>query len=298
MGRKSVPLIATILIFLILFVFTPLKIHPVEEELEEIPPNIVHPFGTDDLGRDVLYLSEKALFETVKTATIIGIVSGTVGIFLAYLAVFMNTVSNISYLAVSFVLSFPPVFISMVILGISAENVSTRRFFFTLISLSILWSVFYNNLYRKFSIIENSQYVKAALSLGRNRWDLFWMHFLPNSLETIVESFFTVFSTAISLEATLGFIGIGIPNSLGEQIRIHFLRSIGYVGAVEFLLSFLSPFIPIFGGYSYHIAGILRWKGINLWAFLSPLGNLLVLLVMTKMISFLSVRLILEIYER
>ena len=298
MGGKSVPLIVFMLVFLILFVFAPLRIQPVEEELEEIPPNIFHPLGTDDLGRDVLYLSEKAALETVKTAAIVGIVSGVVGTFLAYSSVFMSSVSNVSYLAVSFVLSFPPVFISMIILGISAENVSTRRLFFTLISLSILWTVFYNNLYRRFSSIENSQYVKAALSLGRNRWDLFWMHFFPNSLETIIESFFTVFSTVVSLEATLGFIGIGIPDSLGEQIRIHFLRSIGYVGILEFLLSFLSPFIPLFGRYSYHLAGILRWKGINLWAFLAPFGNLLVLLVMTKMVSFLSVRLISEIYER
>ncbi len=297
-GREALFLTIFIAIFIIVFIVTPLNIQRANDEMKEIPPTPSHILGTDDLGRDVLYLTEKASYESVKTSFKAGTLSLIVGVLLAYLSTYSQKVRMISNLLSSFVLTFPPIFISMLVLGISVEKISMRRQIFEILAVIMMWTLPYQNLFRRFSAIENSDYVKSAIALGRGRTNIFFSHFLPNSLEILLESFLSVVTAIISLEATLGFIGIGIPNSLGEQIRIQFLRSIGYMGILEFFESLLSPFIPIFVSKSYILARVVKWKGINMWAFLAPLGNLIAMIIMVKMIALYANKLVLRVYQR
>ena len=297
-GREALFLTIFIAIFIVIFIVIPLNIQRANDEMKEIPPTPLHILGTDDLGRDVLYLTEKASYESVKTSFKAGTLSLIIGVFLAYLSTHSQKVRMISTLLSSFVLTFPPIFIFMLILGISVERISMRRQIFEILAVIMMWTLPYQNLFRRFSAIENSGYVKSAIALGKGRTNIFFSHFLPNSLEILLESFLSVVTAIISLEATLGFIRIGIPNSLGEQIRIQFLRSIGYMGMLEFFESFLSPFIPIFGGKSYILARVVKWNGINMWAFLAPLGSLIVMIIMVKMISLYANKLVLRVYQR
>lgn len=298
MGREAVFLMILIAIFTTVFLLIPASIRQRQYEMEEIPPNPIHPLGTDDLGRDILYLTERASFESVRTSFLVSTITMITGAVLAYVSSYSQKLQTFSNLLSSFVLTFPPVFISMLILGVNVEKISMRRFMFEILMILMMWTLPYQNLFRRFSSIENSEFVKSSIALGRGRLSIFFHHFLPNSLEIVIESFFSVVTIVISLEATLGFIGIGIPNSLGEQIRIQFLRSIGYMGILDFFWSLLAPFIPAFGKISYVLAHVVKWKGINMWAFLAPLGSLIVMIIMVKMISLYTGKVVSRIYQR
>ncbi len=299
MARRLTTVLTVAVLFVLVFVVTPLRCEGGSTEIEELPPSFAHPFGTDDLGRDVFSLTLEAGFEGVTRALFVGALSCIVAVFSAFFGEMFESLGNVLNSIAKGILSIPAVFISLIVLGIQIENLDLRERAFVILSLFVVWSVCFNTIGGRFKSVMSSEYVRASKALGVKWPVLLFSHVVPNSLEVILEGFFGALALVVSLEATVGFLGIGIPNSLGELIRIHFLRSIGYVGMRELSIALLGPFLAVLGNYSASLTfHLIRWRGINLWSFLLPLGYLVDVLLFIKVISKLSVDLVKRVYYR
>ncbi len=189
-----------------------------------------HLLGTDDQGRDVLstilYGARISLgvgVASVLLALAIGVVLGLVsGYFGGRLDALIMRVADIQ-------LSFPPILIALLIDGVARvvlPSGSHDEIAIPVLILSIGVSgwVQYARTVRGSTLVEkNKEYVLAARVIGRPPLAILRAHVLPNVLGPVLVIATIHVATAIITEATLSFLGVGVPPtrpSLGTLIRI------------------------------------------------------------------------------
>jgi peptide/nickel transport system permease protein len=186
--------------------------------------------GTDDQGRDVLsaimYGSRVSLmvgfFAVILAMTIgiaLGLVSGYVG---GKVDAFIMRVADVQ-------LSFPAILIALLIDGVARaalpkESHDTLALYVLVLAIAASGWVQYARTVRGSTLVErNKEYVQAARVIGRHPVAIMFSHVLPNVLGPVLVLATLHIGTAIITEATLSFLGVGVPPtqpSLGTLIRI------------------------------------------------------------------------------
>ncbi|HEY8370276.1 MAG TPA: ABC transporter permease [Thermodesulfobacteriota bacterium] len=170
------------------------------------PPSLAHPFGTDDLGRDILSrvlyggrVSLQAGLLTVAFALAAGVPLGLAAGF------FGGRVDNVIMRGVEVVLSFPTLVLA---LGITA--VLGPKLIHALLAIGIVFVPHFARLIRgQVLSVKENDYVSAARALGASDRRVMALHVLPNCLAPIlVQSTFSV-ALGILIEAALSFLGLG-----------------------------------------------------------------------------------------
>ena len=182
-----------------------------EAEFAGVPtedPSMDHPFGTDNLGRDmlsrVIYGARISLlvgFISVlggtAAAVVIGIVSGYLG---GWVDSFIQRTNDT-------LIAFPQLIFLLIVvqvLGPSMRNV------ILVIALGIIPGV--SRVVRGAVLSErNNQYVEAARALGASTPRILFRHILPNVMALAIVIMTTLLGIAILAEASLSFLGLGIP---------------------------------------------------------------------------------------
>ncbi len=188
------------------------------------------PLGTDDQGRDVLstlmYGSRISILvglASVMLAMVLGVglglLSGYVG---GRLDAFIMRVADVQ-------LSFPAILIALLIDGIARAMLPRDAHSDSLALVVLVGSiglanwVQYARTVRGSTLVEKSkEYVQAARVIGVGPLRIMWQHVLPNVLGPVLVIATVNLATAIILEATLSFLGIGVPPtspSLGTMIN-------------------------------------------------------------------------------
>lgn len=206
------------------------------------PPSRAHPFGTDDIGRDILsrvIYGSRVSFEagvfTVAVALTIGLPLGLVAGF------FGGRVDNVIMRGIEVILSFPALVLA---LGITA--ILGPKLIHALFAIGIVFVPHFARLIRGqvLSIREND-YVAAARALGATSRRMMALHVLPNCLAPLlVQCSFSV-SFAILTEAALSFLGLGTQPptpSWGIMLSMGrgYLEQAPWLGAFPGLAIFLS----------------------------------------------------------
>ncbi len=186
--------------------------------------------GTDDQGRDVLsaimYGSRVSLmvgFLAVMLSMVLGIalglVSGYVG---GKVDAFIMRVADVQ-------LSFPAILIALLIDGVARvalpkDSHDTLALYVLVLAIAASGWVQYARTVRGSTLVErNKEYVQAARVIGRHPVAIMFSHVLPNVLGPVLVLATLHIATAIITEATLSFLGVGVPPtqpSLGTLIRI------------------------------------------------------------------------------
>lgn len=242
--RSKVTVAATLTIIVIVFcsVFAPWiaphdAFDPATLELmnSELPPawspegRLEFPLGTDSQGRDVLsaiMFGTRASLLVGFASTILSVIIGVgLGLVSGYKGGFIDT---FIMRAADVMLSFPAILIALLISGIAraALPVDMREsaaLFVIIFSISMTTWVQYARIIRGTTMIEqNKEYVQASKIIGLHPVLIVLWHILPNIIGPVMVIATINLSSAVLLEASLSFLGVGMPPthpSLGSLIR-------------------------------------------------------------------------------
>ena len=186
--------------------------------------------GTDDQGRDILstimYGSRVSLLVGICAVVLsmligvsLGLISGYVG---GSLDAFIMRVADIQ-------LSFPAILIALLIDGVARVALpkgmhDDLAVYVLIFAIAASGWVQYARTVRGSTLVErNKEYVQAARVIGRKPLAIMFTHVLPNVTGPVLVLATLHIGTAIITEATLSFLGVGVPPtkpSLGTLIRI------------------------------------------------------------------------------
>ena len=185
--------------------------------------------GTDDQGRDIL----SSLMYGARISLLVGLasvlLSMVIGVGLGLLAGFVGgRVDSIIMRICDVMLSFPAILVALLIDGVGRAvfpNAHEALAFTVLIlAISLTGWVQYARTVRGSTLVERQkEYVQAARVIGVSPLRIMRRHVLPNVLGPVLVLATIQIATAIITEATLSFLGVGVPPtspSLGTLIRI------------------------------------------------------------------------------
>lgn len=205
--------------------------------------------GTDAQGRDML----SAILYGLRTSLLVGLSStaGALAIGIAaglVAAQFGGIVDAVIMRIVDFMLGFPSILIALVLLASIGRGVDK-----VIIAIILVQWAQYARLMRAAALVERrKEYIEAAVNFGLPTRHIMLAHLLPNSIGSVLVVSTISIAGAITLEATLSFLGVGVPVT---QPSLGLLIANGF----EFLLSG-EYWIAVFPG----IALVLLIMSLNL----------------------------------
>jgi len=188
---------------------------------------MVYALGTDGQGRDMV----SAIFYGLRVSLYVGVVSGvialTLGAVLGVLAAYLGgRFEQVLMRIVDIQLGFPAILVALILLAVLGKGVDK-----IIIALVAVQWAYYARTARSAALVERSkEYIEAARGLGLSSARIVLRHLLPNALPPLIVVGTVQVAHAIALEATLSFLGLGLPTT---EPSLGLLIANGY----EYLLS-------------------------------------------------------------
>jgi peptide/nickel transport system permease protein len=164
--------------------------------------------GTDDQGRDML----SAILYGIRISVAVGVISTVIalviGLALGLLAGYSGgRIESFIMRVADIQLSFPPILIALILLALTGQGVGK-----IIIALVAVQWAYYARTARSAALVERKkEYIEAATCLGLSPARIIFRHLLPNCLPPLIVIAALQVASAISLEATLSFLGLGLP---------------------------------------------------------------------------------------
>jgi len=172
-----------------------------------LPPSMAHPFGTDDLGREVfvrmLYGARISLlvgFVAVGISTLIGIILGSLA------GYYGSWVDALVMRFVDIMLCFPTFFLILAVIAFLNPSIWNIMIVIGLTS----WMGVARLIRAEFLSLRQRDFVLAAQALGASDLRLIFRHILPNAMSPVLVSATLGVAGAILTESALSFLGIGV----------------------------------------------------------------------------------------
>ncbi len=178
------------------------------------PPGFVgsggytHILGTDPQGRDLLSAIFYGLRISIQIGLAAGFVSLTIGTFLGITAAYLGgRIEALIMRLVDLQLSFPAILLALVIVALLGQG--KPQLIGALVAAQ--YAYFARTAYGAAKAERGKDYVEAALAIPLSGRLVVWRHLLPNCTPPLIVVATVQIANSISLEATLSFLGLGLP---------------------------------------------------------------------------------------
>ncbi len=207
--------------------------------------------GTDDQGRDML----SAIFYGLRTSLAVGAASGVIALGLGMCiglmaAYFGGRVDTIIMRIVDLQLSFPAILVALILVAVLGKGIDK-----IIIALVLVQWAYYARTVRGSALVERQkEYIEAAVCLALSPQRIVFRHMLPNVMPPLIVVGTIQVAHAIALEATLSFLGIGLPvtePSLGLLIATGF----EYMLTGKYWISFFPGIALLITIFSINLVG-------------------------------------------
>jgi len=223
MAIAGVILLLGVVLFVIAgsFFFSEAESNFIQLESRLSPPSNEHPFGTDNVGRDILartiyggqisiIIGLLAVVVSIVLGVLIGAISGYYGGFIdSILMRFTEAMFNI-----------PSLFLLIILAKILAGKVPTFTFLGRSFSGSVIviicvigltsWMYLARIVRANFLSLKEQEFVTAAKCIGASNLSIIFAHILPNTLAPVIVSATLQVAGSIIAEAYVSFLGVGV----------------------------------------------------------------------------------------
>ena len=171
-------------------------------------PSWKHPFGTDNLGRDMfsrcVYGAQVSITIGLSAAVLATLISVVIGTLTGYLG---GRFDMVVQRIVDAYMSFPELVILIAVVSVVGPGM------FQIIGvLSLVFGIGGSRIIRSAVVsVRENMYVHAAQSIGTSTRRILWWHPLPNIMPPIIVLFTTRVGAVILVESGLSFLGLGVP---------------------------------------------------------------------------------------
>ena len=172
------------------------------------PTGFIYWLGTDGQGRDMLSAMLYGLRISIFVGVLSGLIAILIGMALGLVAAYVGGwIEALIMRVVDFMLGFPTILVALMLLAILGQGVDKVIFALILVQ----WAYFARAVRSAALVERQKEYVEAAQSLGLSQPRIMFGHIMPNCLAPVIVLGTMQVASAISTEATLSFLGLGLP---------------------------------------------------------------------------------------
>ncbi len=171
-------------------------------------PSWRHPFGNDDLGRDILSRILLGARVSMRVGATVVLLSGIAGVLIGGFAGYIGGKLDafVTMVVINSLLAFPGILLAIALVAFLGPGLDRLIF-----ALTIIGWVGYARLARGQVLkVKTLEFVEAARALGASRLRIFIRHILPNIIQPVLVQASIGMAGAILAEASLSFLGLGI----------------------------------------------------------------------------------------
>ena len=211
--RNKTAVIGMVILLLLLFVaifatvLTPYKYDEVNMKAKMQTPSAAHPFGTDQLGRDMMsrcfYGTRITMPIALFAVAFAVIVGGTIGIIAAY---FGGNVDNIIMRIVDIWGSIPGIMLAIAIVACLGNNKVVLVIGLSMGAVPNMARTFRGAI---FTVID-SDYVESSKAMGAGNIRIMFKHLLPNAVGPVILAIVGLLGVEVLCVSALSFVGVGI----------------------------------------------------------------------------------------
>ena len=176
-------------------------------------PSLEHPFGTDQMGRDVfarvIYGARYSLIigvGSVALGLVVGLILGSLaGFYGGFMDQLVMRANDILY-------AIPNIMLAVVIVQLIGTSV-----FSLVVALSISSATSFAKITRaSVMTIQGQEYIESAYAMGLPTWKIILCHVIPNCLSPIIVQVTLAIGSNIISASSLSFLGVGVPTPMPE----------------------------------------------------------------------------------
>ena len=170
-------------------------------------PSAEHLLGCDDVGRDLfarlIFGGRVSLMVGICSALISLAIGVPLGLFAGY---FRGAVETVIMRCADIFMSFPNMILILVLASVLGQSVTTV----TLVIGFLGWTEFARLIYANVLSVSEKEYVESARAIGTSNYKIITKYILPNSFAPILIAITFQMASAILMESSLSFLGMGV----------------------------------------------------------------------------------------
>lgn len=239
--------LAVVLVALLAPALSPYDPQEIEVPRRLASPSSVHPFGTDNMGRDIFSRVIYGARISFMVGALVVVGTAAAGIALGLSAGYVDRLDKVLMRIMDGLMAFPSILLAVALMAALGARLSN-----VIIALSIVYTPNVARVVRSVTlVVRELDYVQAAQALGATDSRILSRHVLPNCMAPVIVQCTFIFAQSVLAEASLSFLGVGLPP---------YIPSWGTIITTGRMFMQTAPWITIFPG----LAILVTVLGLNL----------------------------------